>query len=164
MSEAELEAFRQETVAWLEENCPPLMRTPEKDSEAVWGGRRAVFQSEDAKIWLQRMCEKGWTAPNWPQKYGGAGLNKEQEAILHKEIIRLGFRTPLKSFGLWMLGPVLFDYGNEEQRLEHLPKIAGGEIRWCQGYSEPGSGSDLASLSCRADLEGDHYVVSGQKI
>jgi alkylation response protein AidB-like acyl-CoA dehydrogenase len=162
---SELERFRTETRAWLLESCPLAMRTGvETEADWVWGGRRATFPSEDARIWFERMVARGWTAPDWPVCYGGGGLSPAETAILADEMQRLGCRLPLKSFGLWMLGPVLLEFASEEQRAEHLPKIVRGEIRWCQGYSEPGAGSDLASLSTRAVLEGDDYIVDGQKI
>ena len=156
--------FRAETRAWLEENCPPSMRTPMPEDERVWGGRNAQFKNPDAKDWLQRMAAKGWTVPAWPSRYGGGGLDREQARILDEEMQALKCRPPLASFGVWMLGPVLLEYGTEDQRLEHLPPIARGEIRWCQGYSEPGAGSDLAGLQTRAEDRGDHYLVNGQKI
>jgi alkylation response protein AidB-like acyl-CoA dehydrogenase len=159
----ELERFREEIRAFLDEACPPSMRTPMPEGEEVWGGRRAVYDHPDQKLWLDRMAARGLTAPTWPREYGGGGLSREEAAILEVELRRLGCRAPLKSFGLWMLGPVLLRYGSEAQKLEHLPRIARGEIRWCQGYSEPGAGSDLASLSTRAVREGDLYVVNGQK-
>lgn len=159
-----LETFRNETRAWLEENCPASMRTPMGDDETVWGGRNATFPNEDAKLWLQRMGEKGWTCPTWPKEYGGGGLSKEENMILQDELRRIKARPALTSFGISMLGPVLLEYGNEAQKQEHIPKIVRGEIRWCQGYSEPGSGSDLASLQTKAILEGDEYVINGQKV
>lgn len=162
---SDLEVFRQETRAWLEENCPPLMRTPEKSDEDIcWGGRKFAFQSEDQRLWLERMAGRGWTVPTWPKAYGGGGLSKDEAKVLASEMKRIGARTPLTSFGIWMLGPALLKFGSEEQKLEHLPKIARGEIRWCQGYSEPNAGSDLASLATKAVDGGDHYVVSGQKV
>jgi len=159
------ETFRAETRAWLAANCPPEMREPmTSESQACWGGRNCQFESEAQRIWLQRMAERGWTVPSWPRAYGGGGLSKEEEAVLLKEMRTLGCRIPLHSFGIWMLGPALLKYGSEEQKLEHLPKIARGEIRWCQGYSEPNAGSDLASLATRAEVHGDHFIVNGQKI
>ena len=92
------------------------------------------------------------------------GLNKEEVKILNEEMFAIGARAPLLSFGIWMLAPVLLEYGNEAQKREHLPKIIKGEIRWCQGYSEPGSGSDLASLATKAEDMGDHFLVNGQKV
>jgi alkylation response protein AidB-like acyl-CoA dehydrogenase len=141
------------------------MRTPiTGEHDWVWGGRKPRFPSDDARLWMERMASRGYTAPTWPKAYGGAGLGDEEAAILADELRRLGCRDPLKSFGLWMLGPVLLEFGSEAQRLEHLPPIARGEIRWCQGYSEPGAGSDLASLQTSAVLNGQSYVVNGQKI
>jgi alkylation response protein AidB-like acyl-CoA dehydrogenase len=159
-----LERFRREVRRWIAESCPPSMRTPiAGEQDEVWGGRRAVFPHPDARLWLDRMAERGFTAPTWPREYGGAGLSAEEAAVLEAELREAGCRTALRSLGLWMLGPVLLRFGSEEQKREHLPRIARGEIRWCQGYSEPGAGSDLASLSTRAVLDGDVYVVDGQK-
>ncbi len=158
-----LDTFRKQTGDWLEANCPARMRTPSKRSEGVYGGRNAVFPNEDAKIWMERMVEKRWTAPEWAPEYGGAGLSPEEAKILVQEMDRLQCRKPITGHGFWMLGPALLEYGTEAQKLEHLPKIARGEIRWCQGYSEPGSGSDLASLRCKAEDKGDHFIVNGQK-
>ena len=162
---SDLKQFRADTRAWLEENCPEAMRAPVKsDREMYWGGRRGKFQSDDQKIWFERMLAKGWTVPSWDEKYGGAGLNRAQEQILKKEMKRINARNPLPSFGIWMLGPALLKFGSEEQKLKFLPPIARGEIRWCQGYSEPGAGSDLASLATKAEDKGDHYLVNGQKV
>ena len=159
------ETFRKEARAWLAANCPPEMREPmTSESQACWGGRNFKFESEAQREWLQRMAERGWTVPSWPKAYGGAGLSKDEAAVLAQEMRAINCRMPLYSFGIWMLGPVLLKYGSEEQRLEHLPRIARGEIRWCQGYSEPNAGSDLASLATRAELHGDHFVVNGQKV
>jgi len=160
----DLETFGKETRAWLEANCPPEMRRPVQEEDACWGGRHWVFQSDAQRIWLERMAERGWTVPEWPREYGGGGLSPGQAKVLRQEMRRLGCRPPLSSFGIWMLGPALLKYGSEQQKREHLTKIARGEIRWCQGYSEPGAGSDLASLQTRAELRGDDFVVNGQKI
>ena len=116
------------------------------------------------KRWLEVMAERGWTAPEWPTQYGGGGLSKAEAKILREEMAALRVPEPLSGFGLTMIGPTLLQFGTEEQKLEHLPKIVRGEIRWCQGYSEPGSGSDLASLQTKAVLQGDHYVINGQKV
>ena len=159
-----LEEFRAETRAWLEANCPPSMRTPMPEDERVWGGRNATYKNPDSKVWLDRMAARGFTVPTWPREYGGAGLSSEQAQVLREELGRLGCRQPLASFGIWMLAPVLLKYGNDAQKAEHLPKIARGEIRWCQGYSEPGAGSDLAALKTRCEDQGDHYLVNGQKV
>ena len=160
-----LAGFRAETRAWLEANCPPEMRQPvATEDDICWGGRNAQFSSDAQRLWLQRMAARGWTVPAWPRDYGGGGLSPEQAKVLAQEMRALGCRPPLSSFGIWMLGPALLKFGTEAQKLEHLPPIARGEIRWCQGYSEPGAGSDLASLQTRAEDHGDHFIVSGQKI
>lgn len=161
----DLDTFRMDTRAWLEENCPSEMREPVKsDKDACWGGRNFVFQSEAQKIWLERMVAQGWTVPTWPKEYGGAGLSRKEEIVLLQEMKRINARNPLSSFGIWMLGPALLKFGTDAQKAEHLPPIARGEIRWCQGYSEPGAGSDLASLKTKAEDMGDHYIVNGQKV
>jgi alkylation response protein AidB-like acyl-CoA dehydrogenase len=161
---ADLDAFRSEVRSWLEENCPKSMRTPMAEAESVWGGRREKFVNPDSKVWLERMAERGWTCPGWPKEYGGGGLSADENKVLQEELRRINARPALQSFGIWMLGPALLEFANEEQKREHLPKIVRGEIRWCQGYSEPGSGSDLASLKTRAEDKGDYYLVNGSKI
>ena len=162
---SDLEAFRQETRAWLEANCPESMRQPiRSDADACWGGRKWKFQSEDQRLWLERMAERGWTAPDWPKEYGGGGLTKEQTKILREEMARIKARPPLNSFGIWMIGPAILKFGSEELKRQHIPPIVRGEIRWCQGYSEPGAGSDLAGLQTKAEDKGDHFIVNGQKI
>jgi len=160
----DLDKFRAETRAWLEENCPESMRTPMPERETPWGGRNADFPNPDTKIWLDRMASRGWTAPEWPAEYGGGGLSKDEARILQQEMSRINARTPLASFGLWMLGPALLEFASEEQKKKYLGEIVRGEIRWCQGYSEPGAGSDLAGLQTKAEDKGDHYLVNGQKV
>ena len=159
-----LNEFREDTRAWLEQNCPDSMRTAMVQEEIVWGGRNASFANPDSELWLKRMAEKGWTCPTWPSEYGGGGLDKQQAIVLSEELTLINARPALTSFGISMLGPVLLEYGNHEQKLEHIPKIVRGEIRWCQGYSEPGSGSDLASLSTKAELQGENYLINGSKV
>ncbi len=160
-----LQAFRLETRAWLEAHCPTGMRqAAQDDDDTFWGGRKAAFKNEEQKHWFEAMRDKGWTVPLWPRAYGGGGLNKEENKILQQEMRRMKCRNPLFSFGISMLGPALLKFGSEAQKQEHLPKIAKGEIRWCQGYSEPNAGSDLASLQTRAEDRGDHFLVSGQKV
>ncbi|MCK1706804.1 acyl-CoA dehydrogenase family protein [Bradyrhizobium sp. 146] len=162
---ADLETFRSETRAWLEANCPPEMRKPAtSDADVFWGGRNAKFSSEPQRIWFERMRDKGWTVPDWPKEYGGGGLSAAEHKVLRAEMARIGARPPLSSFGIWMLGPALLKYGNDAQKKEHLPKIAAGLIRWCQGYSEPNAGSDLASLQTRAESDGDDFIITGSKI
>ena len=162
---AELETFRAETRAWLAENCPPEMRQPVRGEEdACWGGRNPVFHSDAQRLWLEAMAGRGWTVPDWPKAYGGGGLSPAETKVLRQEIAAIGARNPLYSFGISMLGPALLKYGSEEQKKRFLPEIARGEIRWCQGYSEPNAGSDLASLQTRAEDRGDHWLVNGQKV
>jgi alkylation response protein AidB-like acyl-CoA dehydrogenase len=160
-----LDSFRADVAKWLEENCPPSMRKPPaSEDDSNWGGRRKVYKNPEEKLWLDRMAAKGWTCPTWPKEYGGGGLSNAEARVVSEEMRKIRARPPLISFGITMLGPVLLEYGNEEQKREHLPKIVRGEIRWCQGYSEPGAGSDLAGLQTRAEDKGDHYLVNGQKI
>ncbi len=162
---SDLEQFRKDTIQWLEENCPAEMRLPAKsESDICWGGRNFQFQSDAQKQWLEVNAARGWTVPDWPTEYGGGGLNPAETKILKQEMTRMGCRIPLSSFGIWMLGPALLQFGTEEQKLHYLPQIARGEIRWCQGYSEPGSGSDLVSLQTFGEDKGDHWVVNGQKV
>ncbi|MGA1341814.1 MAG: acyl-CoA dehydrogenase family protein [Hyphomonas sp.] len=160
----QLEAFRADARKWLEENCPASMRTPMPDDEVVWGGRNATFKNPESKLWLDRMGEKGWTAPEWPREYGGGGLSRAEARVLEQELRRLKARPPLFSFGLWMFGPALLEFGNHEQKLRFIPDIVKGRTRWCQGYSEPGAGSDLAGLQTRCEDKGDHYLINGQKV
>ncbi|WP_037502491.1 acyl-CoA dehydrogenase family protein [Sphingomonas jaspsi] len=162
---SDLEAFRANTRAWLDANCPPEMREPMKgEKDICWGGRHFTFQNEAQKRWMEVMAERGWTVPDWPKKYGGGGLSPAESKILKEEMASLGCRPPLTSFGISMLGPALLKYGNEAQKKKYLTEIARGEIRWCQGYSEPGAGSDLAGLATKAEDKGDHYLVNGQKV
>ncbi len=161
---SDLETFRKETRAWLDENCPLSMRTALPEAEVPWGGRNGQFPNPDTKVWLDRMGAKGWTAPVWPTEYGGGGLSKEENQILQQELKRINARPALFSFGLWMLGPALLEFASEEQKKEYLPQIARGEIRWCQGYSEPGAGSDLAGLQTKCVEDGDDFIINGQKV
>ena len=156
---------RDEIRGWLEQNCPAEMRAPSRgDEDICWGGRRWVFHSAAQKLWFERCLARGFTVPAWPKEYGGAGLSRDEAALLNQEMRRIGARAPLTSFGISMLGPALLAFGTPEQKATHLPRIARGEIRWCQGYSEPGAGSDLASLRTKAEDNGDHFLVNGQKI
>ncbi len=157
----DLESFRASTRAWLDENCPPGARGP---GEVPNGSTKIEIQDADTRLWLERMIEKGWTVPAWPQEYGGGGLSKDEYVVLLEEMKRINARPALSGFGTSMIGPTLLEYGTEEQKQRHIPRIARAEVEWCQGYSEPGSGSDLASLQTRALLDGDHYVINGSKI
>jgi alkylation response protein AidB-like acyl-CoA dehydrogenase len=155
-----LEAFREETRAWLADNCPESMRQGSVHFEDAY----EVYTTDDAGLWLDRAAERGWTAPTWPKEYGGGGLDREEAGILRQEMSAIRALPPSTGMGLSMIGPTLLEFGTEEQKLRHLPKITSGEVNWCQGYSEPGSGSDLASLRTKAVLDGDHFVINGQKI
>jgi acyl-CoA dehydrogenase len=160
-----MEPFRQEVREWLEANCPESMRSPYRsEADVCWGGRNFEFQSDDQRLWLERMAERGWTAPTWPKEYGGGGLDRSQEKILKEELARIHARPPLLSFGISMLGPALLKFGSEELKRQHLPPVVRGEIRWAQGYSEPNAGSDLANLQARCEDRGDHFILNGSKI
>ncbi|MDO6522635.1 acyl-CoA dehydrogenase family protein [Shimia thalassica] len=160
----DLQEFRAATRAWLEENCPQEMRQPMNEADVCWGGRNWVFQSDAQRDWLNAMADRGWTVPEWPKAYGGGGLNGDEQRVLKEELDRINARPPLQSFGIWMLGPALLEFGTEEQKRHYLPQVARGEIRWCQGYSEPGAGSDLAGVQTKGVDSGDYFEVSGQKI
>ncbi len=162
---SDLDSFRIETRAWLDANCPAEMRTPMRsEKDACWGGRNWEFQSPAQEAWLRAMAGKGWTVPDWPVAYGGGGLGAAEYKVLRDEMALIGARNPLSSFGISMLGPALLKYGTEAQKTRFLTEIAHGEIRWCQGYSEPGAGSDLAGLQTKAEDAGDHWIVNGQKV
>jgi len=163
---ADLDSFRTDVRAWLEANYPPELRKADAktDPEAVWGGRAFQGSEDPQSVWMRRCAEKGFTAPTWPTEFGGGGLSAAQARVVDQEIARGHYRPPLLSFGIWMLGPVLLEYANEAQKAEHMPKITHGEIRWCQGYSEPGAGSDLASLATKCEDKGDHWQIDGQKV
>ena len=161
----DLTNFRMETRKWLEDNCPLSMREPTKDpSQLYWGGRNGEFSSDDQKLWFERMLEKKWIVPYWKVKYGGGGLSTEKNNILNQEMGRLGCRKPHYNFGISMLGPAMLKFASEEQKLNYLPDIVQGKIRWCQGYSEPNAGSDLANLQTKAEDKGDYFLVTGSKV
>ena len=160
-----LDEFRRSVRVWLEANCPAEMRTPmTEEFGAPWGGRRPHFRCDAERTWFERMVARGWTAPTWPREYGGDGLSDDEARVLADELARLNARPALIGSGIWVLGPFLLRHGTEAQKRQHLAAIARGEIRWCQGYSEPGAGSDLASLRTRAEDQGEHYLVNGSKI
>lgn len=160
----ELDAFRLEMRGWLEENCPASMRTPMPQDEMPSGGKKTQYKNPDTKRWMDLCSAKGLTAPTWPVEFGGAGMDSRQHQVFRQEMAWINARQPLVGMGLSMIGPALLEFGTDEQKAEHLPKIVRGEIWWCQGYSEPNSGSDLASLQTRALVDGDEYVINGQKI
>jgi alkylation response protein AidB-like acyl-CoA dehydrogenase len=160
--DADLEAFRAEARQWLEENAPKGVRKqPEMTMEQMEGG---VRPTADADLWRKRMGEKGWGTPTWPKEYGGGGLSNAQARVLQQEMARIGVTNPIQGMGPGMFGATLLEYGTDDQKRRHLPAIIKGELRWCQGYSEPNSGSDLASLQTKLEDKGDHWEVNGQKI
>jgi alkylation response protein AidB-like acyl-CoA dehydrogenase len=155
------EAFRAEARAWLEANFPQSLRDdPAAQLAAMMGGK----PTGDADLWRERMGAKGWGTPTWPAEYGGGGLSRAEARVLAEEMARIGARNPIGGMGVMMFGPTLVEYGTEALKRQHLPGIINGTVRWCQGYSEPGSGSDLASLQTRAEDKGDHWLVNGSKI
>src|SRR5438876_11416922 len=155
------EAFRVEACDWLAQNFPQaLAKDPAAQVAALMGGR----ESDEFKLWKQRMGAKGWGTPTWPAAYGGGGLSRPRARVLAEEMAAVGARNPIGGMGVMMFGPTLLEVGTEEQKQRHIPPIVRGELRWCQGYSEPGSGSDLASLQTKAEVKGDHWLVNGQKI
>jgi alkylation response protein AidB-like acyl-CoA dehydrogenase len=162
----ELDSFRRDVRAWLDANAPAAVRgvLSSIEGQGNWGGRNPTFDPPEMKPWMERMAERGWTAPTWPTEYGGGGLSSEQAKVLAQEMAALKLPPPLMGFGLEMIGPTLLNFGTEEQKRQHLPEITSGRIRWCQGYSEPDSGSDLASLQTRAVRDGDHFIVNGTKV
>tara|TARA_Y100001934_G_scaffold16537_1_gene19801 strand:+ start:316 stop:1494 length:1179 start_codon:yes stop_codon:yes gene_type:complete len=155
-----IDDFRAETRAWLADNCPAGVRGPGPMSI----GSTKLGMPEDVRLWQTRMAERGWTVPTWPREYGGAELDKEQYKVLIEEMTAINARTPLTGRGVNYIGPTLLEFGTDDQKARWLPRIARGEGAWAMGYSEPGAGSDLASLALKAELDGDHYVLNGAKI
>ena len=156
----DVEAFRAEARQWIEANFPkglqgagnPLMREER-------------FQpSAEHEAWRKAMGEKGWGVPTWPKQYGGGGLTPAEARVVQQELGRAGAYNPIGGMGVMMFGPTLLEYGTEAQKAEHIPPIVRGDLQWCQGYSEPGAVSDLASLQTRAVDKGDHFEITGQKI
>jgi alkylation response protein AidB-like acyl-CoA dehydrogenase len=156
----ELDAFRAEARSWLEANFPASL----KGKSGLMMQETGAALSGDADLWRQRMGDKGWGTPAWPKAYCGGGLAADEVKVLQQEMNRLGAWNPIGGMGTMMFGPTLLEYGNEEQKKRHIPPIVKGELRWCQGFSEPGAGSDLASLQTKCEDKGDHFLVNGQKI
>jgi alkylation response protein AidB-like acyl-CoA dehydrogenase len=156
----DLDAFRTEVRDWIAANFPaslkgkpnPMMREERSNP------------SPDQEAWRKAVGAKGWGTPTWPAEYGGGGLSAAQGRIVQQEIAKAGAYNPIGGMGVMMFGPTLLEYGTEDQKKEHIPPICRGDLQWCQGFSEPGAGSDLASLQCKAEDKGDHYLVNGQKI
>jgi len=163
---ADLEEFRASVRSWLEHNAPKSLRGKMGDplSTTFHGGRKAPRPYPDSNAWLAMMAEKGWTIPFWPKEYGGGGLDMQETKIINEELMRLELPPPLSGFGIKMIGPTILQYGTEEQKKKFIPEIVRGEIRWCQGYSEPNAGSDLANVQTKAVVDGDDYICNGQKL
>ena len=157
---ADLEAFRTEARAWIAANFPAALKGA---ANPVTREARTT-PSADQEAWRKAMGAKGWGVPTWPAAYGGGGLTPAEGRIVQQELNRAGAYNPIGGMGVMMFGPTLLEYGTEAQKQEHIPPIVRGEIAWCQGFSEPGAGSDLASLQCKAEDKGDHFIINGQKI
>ena len=153
-------AFREEAKAFLAEHFPPELKGKSNALSSVEG---PTAETPAQKSWREAMGSRGWGTPTWPKEYGGGGLTRKQARILDEEMARAGAFNPIGGMGVMMFGPTLLEYGSEAQKAEHIPPICRGEIRWCQGYSEPNAGSDLANLQAMAEDRGDHYLVNGQK-
>ena len=157
---SEVSEFRRDVSAWIAENCPAGAKGPGQ----MANGSTKIELEPDVALWLERCVEKGFTAPTWPTQFGGGGLPAELAKVFYEEMGKANARTPLTGMGMTMIGPTLLEYGTQAQKERHMPKIIRGELQWCQGYSEPNAGSDLAALNTRAEDQGDHYLLSGQKI
>jgi alkylation response protein AidB-like acyl-CoA dehydrogenase len=162
----ELDAFRREVRAWLEESAPRSLRGTSQSGpfDGFWGGKKHPEVPPDVLAWRDACLERGFTAPTWPKEYGGAGLSGDHAKVLYEEMRALGLPRPVVGFGFAMIGPTLLQFGNEAQKQEHLPKIVSGAVRWCQGYSEPNAGSDLANVQLKGERDGDDFILNGQKI
>src|SRR5580693_1282428 len=156
----DIDAFRAEARDWLSANFPASL----KGKGGMMTMEGATPDRGDFKAWTRAMADRGWGVPTWPKAYGGGGLSAAQARALQQEMNRIGAWNPIGGMGVMMFGPTLLEYGSEAQKRTHIPSIARGEVRWCQGYSEPGAGSDLASLRTQCVDGGDHFIVNGQKI
>ena len=156
----DLDTFRTEAREWLSANFPASL----KGKGAMMYNEAVAPTSADFKAWAKAMGDKGWGVPTWPKAYGGGGLSTAQARALQQEMSAIGAWSPIGGMGVMMFGPTLLEYGNEAQKHRHIPPIVRAELRWCQGFSEPGAGSDLASLQTKCEDKGDHWLVNGQKI
>ncbi|MDQ2893961.1 MAG: acyl-CoA dehydrogenase family protein [Pseudomonadota bacterium] len=155
-----LDAFRQKTRDWIAANFPPALKHAGNAMATIEG---PTEESADETAWRTAMGEKGWGVPTWPQQYGGGGLSAGEARVLNEELGRAGAFNPIGGMGVMMFGPTLLEFGTDAQKQKYIPDIAMGNVRWCQGYSEPNAGSDLANIQTFAEDKGDHYVVNGQK-
>lgn len=157
----DLDAFRTEVRNWIGENFPPSLKGA---LNPMASENRGLKPTPDQEAWRKAMGSKGWGTPTWPKQYGGGGLSPAEARVIQQELGRAGAYNPIGGMGVMMFGPTLLEYGTEAQKMEHIPPICRGDLQWCQGFSEPGAGSDLASLQCKAEDKGDHYLINGQKI
>jgi alkylation response protein AidB-like acyl-CoA dehydrogenase len=155
-----LETFGAEVREWIEDNFPRSLR----DKQLLIMSEGGPIRDPDFSRWKKAMGERGWGTPTWPRQYGGGGLSSLQARVLQQEMSRVGAWNPIGGMGVMMFGPTLLEYGNDEQKRRHIPGIVKGDVRWCQGYSEPGAGSDLAALRTQCVDSGDNFLVNGQKI
>lgn len=152
-----LDSFRTEVRDWVAANFPPELKgslIPERGADAT--------AAQEA--WRKAVGERGWGTPTWPKQYGGGGLSPAEARVVQSEFARAGAYNPIGGMGVAMFGPTLLEFGTEAQKMEHIPSICRGDLQWCQGFSEPGAGSDLAALAAKADDKGDHYIINGSKI
>ncbi len=164
-STPELDTFREEVKSWLTDNFPTSLAGKGLAPFGGFEGEGSV--ADDAETWRKRLADKGWGAPTWPTEYGGGGLSPAEAKVVSQEMTNVGAINPipaLAGMGVTMVGPTILEYGTDDQKARHLPGITSGEIRWCLGYSEPNAGSDLASLSTKAEDKGDFWLINGQKI
>ncbi|MBI1199166.1 MAG: acyl-CoA dehydrogenase [Phenylobacterium sp.] len=157
----DVEAFRAEARDWLAANFPKSLA---HDFDTQLAKLQARPETAEAKAWRLALGAKGWGVPTWPKDIGGGGLTREQARVLAEEMASIGARNPIGGMGVSMFGPTLMEYGSDALKKQHFPGIVMGEVWWCQGYSEPGAGSDLAGLQTRAEDKGDHFLVNGSKI
>jgi alkylation response protein AidB-like acyl-CoA dehydrogenase len=156
-----IEAFRSEAREWLRAHFPPSLKGK---GSVMYQEAGLPPQGADGRAWAKAMGDKGWGTPTWPKSLGGGGLSPSEARVLQQEMNAVGAWNPIGGMGVMMFGPTLIEYGNDDQKQRHIPPIVKGQIRWCQGFSEPGAGSDLASLQTKAEDKGDHWLVNGQKI
>lgn len=164
-SKTNIDEFRLEVSTWLDDTFPSSLAG--KGSEIGLGRNVSGRLADDSNKWREQLASKGWGAPTWPVEYGGAGLSQKHAQVISDEMVKKQAFNPipmLAGMGVTMVGPTILEYGTEAQKLRHLPKMAGGEVFWCLGYSEPGAGSDLASLATKAEDKGDHWLINGQKV
>jgi alkylation response protein AidB-like acyl-CoA dehydrogenase len=157
----DVETFRADARDWLEANFPKVLA---HDTAQQLAKLQAKPESAEATAWREALGKKGWGVPTWPKDVGGGGLSRAEAAVLAEEMAKVGARNPIGGMGVAFFGPTLLEYGSDALKKEHMPGIVMGDVWWCQGYSEPGAGSDLAGLQTRAEDMGDHFLVNGSKV